>query len=98
MVAKEKKFTYQWGSGVVAEEARTQGLHHVPTIQLLRYTEGEAAGEISIRFCHYSQRGAFSRSPLIMSPDEIDGMREALEETPELLGLLRRLAVGLARR
>ena len=91
MVANEKKFSYHWGSGVVAEEAQTEGPHHVPTIQLLRYTEGEAAGGISIRFCHYSQRGAFSRLPLIMSPEEIDGMREALEETPELLRLLRRL-------
>ena len=94
MVAKEKRFSYHWGSGVVAEEARTEGPYHVPTIQLLRYTEGEAAGGISIRFCHYSQRGAFSRSPLIMSPEEIDGMREALEETPELLGLLRQMVGG----
>jgi len=94
MGAKEKKFSYHWGSGVVVEEARTKSPYHVPTIQLLRYTEGEAAGGISIRFCHYSQRGAFSRSPLIMSPEEIDGMREALEETPKLLELLRRMVGG----
>jgi len=94
MGAKEKKFSYHWGSGVVVEEARTESPYHIPTIQLLRYTEGEAAGGISIRFCHYSQRGAFSRSPLIMSPEEIDGMREALEETPKLLELLRRMVGG----
>ena len=94
MGAKEKKFSYHWGSGVVVEEARTESPYHIPTIQLLRYTEGEAAGGISIRFCHYSQRGAFSRSPLIMSPEEIDSMREALEETPKLLELLRRMVGG----
>jgi len=94
IVAKEKRFSYHWGSGVVAEEARAEGPYHVPTIQLLRYTEGDAAGGISVRFCHYSHRGVFGRSPLMMSPEEIDGMREALEETPELLGLLRRMVGG----
>ena len=94
MVTKEKRFSYHWGSGVVAEEARVEGPHHVPTIQLLRYTEGDAAGGIAVRFCHYSHQGVFGRSPLMISPEEIDGMREALEETPELLGLLRRLVSG----
>ena len=94
MVAKEKRFSYHWGSGVVAEEAQVEGLHHIPTIQLLRYTEGDAAGGISIRFCHYSHRGAFGRSPLMMSSEEIDDMREALLGTPELLDLLRRMVGG----
>ena len=75
----------------MAEEARVEGEHHVPTLQLLKYTEGEAAGNVSIRFCHYSHRGGFSRSPLVMSPDEIDMMREALRETPELREFLIRL-------
>ncbi len=91
MVTKEKRFTYHWGSGVVAEEAQVQGPYHRPTLQLLKYTEGDAAGGVSIRFCHYSHRGGFSRSPLIMGPEEIEAMRWALRETPELLALLRRM-------
>ncbi len=51
----------------------------------------EAAGNLSVRFCHYGHAGNFRRSPLMMSPDEIDMMREALHETPELRELLRRL-------
>lgn len=94
MLKKEKSFSYHWGSGVVAEEARVQGLHHVPTIQMLKYTEGEAAGQVSIRFCHYSHSGRFSRSPLIMSPEEVEEMRVALEETPELRAMLRRLVAN----
>ena len=91
MATKQKQFSYHWGSGIVAEEAQTEGPHHRPTIQLLKYTEGEAAGQVSVRFCHYSHRGGFSRSPLMMSPAEIDGMREALQKTPGLLALLRLL-------
>ena len=91
MVVKEKRFSYHWGSGVVAEEAQVEGPHHLPTIQLLKYTEGDAVGRVSVRFCHYSHHGGFRRSPLMMSPEEIEAMREALKETPELQALLRRM-------
>ena len=91
MVQKRKAFSYHWGSGYVAEEAQIQGPHHRPTFQLLRYTEGEAAGRVSIRFCHYSPSGRFQRSPLMMSEEDIDMMREALNETHELRDLLVRL-------
>ncbi len=91
MQEKVRAFSYHWGSGYVAEEAQVQGLHHLPTIQLLRYTEGPAAGEVSVRFCHYGHSGRFRRSPLLMSPEEIDAMRATLQETPELKALLQRL-------
>ncbi len=86
-----KSFTFHWGSGVVVEEARVESPHHVPTLQLLEYTEGEAAGQVSIRFCQYGLNGRFRRSPLMMSPADVDQMREALRKTPELRRLLARL-------
>lgn len=94
MVASRKlprPFTMPWGSGEIVEEASYAGEHHVPTIQLMSYTEGEAAGAIGIRFCTYSHDGRFQRSPLILGEDDIDGLRDALERTPELQALLRRL-------
>jgi hypothetical protein len=33
----------------------------------------------------------FQRSPLLMSPEDIDAMHTALDRTPELKALLRRL-------
>ena len=78
----KKTFAYHWGSGYIGEEAQVKGRHHLPTLQLLTYTEGEAAGETAIRFSHYSHTGHFRRSPLMMSLEEIDMMREALQETP----------------
>ena len=91
MRKQQRPFNYHWGSGYVAEEAQVRGEHHLPTLQLLKYTEGSAAGGVSIRFCHYSHAGRFARSPLLMSPDEIEMMRESLHGTPELRNLLRRL-------
>ena len=88
---KEKRFSFHWGSGIVAEEAQVSGPYHMPTFQLLKYTEGDVAGGVSVRFSHYSQQGRFQRSPLMMSPEDIDAMREALRRTPELRALLRRL-------
>ncbi len=91
MAEKERRFNFHWGSGVVAEEARFEGEHHTPAIQLLKYDEGEAEGQLSIRFCFFNQRGRFQRSPLMISEGEIDRMRVALAETPELRELLKRL-------
>jgi hypothetical protein len=86
-----RPFAMHWGSGVIAEEAGVVGEWHEPCVQLLEYTEGEAAGSTSIRFCYYSLDGRFQRSPLMLNEDEIDGLREALRRAPRLRELLRRL-------
>jgi hypothetical protein len=91
MKQTQRSFHYSWGSGFVTEEAQVRGQYHSPTIQLLKYTEGEAAGGVSIRFCHYSHQGRFQRSPLLMSPEEIGQMRASLADAPELRDLLKRL-------
>lgn len=88
---KTKTFSFHWGSGHIAEEAQVSGEYNVPTFQLMRYTEGSAAGTVTLRFCQYNHRGMFSRSPLMMGVEEIGMMREALKETPELRALLQQL-------
>ena len=75
----------------MAKEVTVEEVYPVPTLQLLKYTEGNAAANVSVRFCHYGHAGNFRRSPLIMSPDEIDLMRKVLHATPELWAVLRRL-------
>ena len=87
----KKSFSYHWGSGFVAEEAQIETPHHMPTIQLLEFTEGLAAGEKSIRFCQYNLKGRFMRSPLLISADDLGEMRKALDESPKLKELLRLL-------
>jgi hypothetical protein len=86
-----RPFEMHWGSGEIVEEATVVGEYHEPTIQLMVYTEGEAAGGFSVRFCSYSHRGSFQRSPLMVGQDEIDGLRKALVETPRLRDILKQL-------
>jgi hypothetical protein len=56
----------------------------------MEYTEGERRDR-SIRFCSFNHRGAFQRSPLILSEENVDDMREALKKTPRLREILRRM-------
>ena len=86
-----RPFEMHWGRGEIVEEASCVGEWHEPAIQLLAYTEGEAAGSVSVRFCTYNHRGGFQRSPLMVSEADLDGLRKALRSTPRLHELLRRL-------
>jgi hypothetical protein len=80
-----------WGTGEIVEEASFEGEYHEPCIQLLVYTDGEAAGGFSVRFCTYNHAGRFQRSPLMVGADDIEGLRLALRETPRLREILRQL-------
>ena len=94
--AKVKRFSFQWGSGYVAEEVQVDGQYHRPTIQLLKYTDGDAAGQETLRFCSYSSRGGFQRSPLMVSPEDIGQLREALRQTPKLRSKIALLLESMA--
>jgi hypothetical protein len=80
-----------WGSGEIVEEASYTGEYHEPVIQLMQYTDGEAAGSFSVRFCTYTHNGRFQRSPLMVSEEDLEGLREALQATPRLREILKRL-------
>jgi hypothetical protein len=80
-----------WGTGEIVEEATYEGEYHEPCIQLMVYTDGEAAGGFSIRFCTYNHAGRFQRSPLMIGAEDIEGLRQALQSTPRLRELLKQL-------
>jgi len=86
-----RPFTMHWGGGVIAEEATFTGPYNEPTIQLMEYTDGNAAGNWTIRFCSFGHNGQFQRSPLILDPEGIDSLREALKQTPRLREIMKRL-------
>jgi hypothetical protein len=89
--AKPKEFTLHWGSGIVEEEAQITTEFHKPTLQLLKYLEGDAAGDYAIRFCHYDPRGRFQRSPLILDIEMLEELGKALRKSPKLRKFLVRL-------
>ena len=82
-----RPFTLHWGSGQIAEEASYTGEHHEPSIQLLEFDDGF----LQVRFCYYDHAGRFQRSPLVVSNDEIAGLKKALAGTPRLRSLLREM-------
>lgn len=86
-----RPFSMHWGTGQITEEASFVAEYHEPAIQLLEYTEGPAAGSFSVRFCYYSHDGRFQRSPLMLGEETIEGLRGALQRTPKLRSILRRL-------
>ena len=68
MTTKRKSFSYSWGSGYVAEEARVEGEYHVPTLQLLKYTEGDAAGNVLGPAAYALQSPAICNSAVTPTP------------------------------
>jgi hypothetical protein len=86
-----RPFEMHWGSGEIVEEASFEGEWHEPCIQLMHWTEGEGEGSFSLRFCTYNHQGRFQRSPLMLGEADIEGLRQALQETPQLRAVLQRL-------
>ncbi len=86
-----KKFSLHWGSGIIEEEAQIVTEYHYPTIQLLKFLQGDAAGTYEIRFCHYDHHGRFQRSPLIIDEKNLPALKKALRSTRKL----RKLLAGL---
>jgi hypothetical protein len=89
--AKDKTFALHWGRGIIEEEAQIETPYHRPTVQLLKFTEGEAAGSYEIRFCHYNHRGRYQRAALIIDAKEVGRLGQALRKTPKLRRLLAKL-------
>lgn len=88
---KQKTFSLHWGSGVVEEEVQIVSEYHRPTVQLLKFLEGDAEGDYQIRFCFYNHQGRFQRSPLIIGESDIPALRKALKASPKLHRLLSKL-------
>jgi hypothetical protein len=81
-----RPFAMPWGSGQIAEEASTLTPWHEPTIQLLEYEDGSTA----LRFCYY-HGPRFGRGPMMVDEKALDRFAEALQETPRIRALLRRM-------
>ena len=92
-MARAKTFSLHWGSGVIEEEAQIETRYHRPTVQLLKFTRGPAAGSYESRLCHCDLKGRFQRSPLILDASDVPRLGRALKRTPKL----RRLLGGLVR-
>ena len=80
-----------WGDGQVVDEVGIDTEYNELVIQLLRYDEHDGA---TIRFCQYWLDGRFQRQPMLIREQDIDRMRDALKDAPEIKALLQRLVGG----
>ena len=67
------------------------GEHMEPAIQLMRYEGGEHDGVEAVRFCFYNLKGAWQRHPLMLGPEDVPQIREALESAPRLREILQEM-------
>jgi len=76
-----------WGKGMVVEEVSITSKYHEPTIQLLKFENGDKA----IRFCSYN-KGRFNRSPLIIDEKDLRRLRSEMVKGKEIRKLISQLS------
>ena len=76
-----------FGSGMVVEEVSITSKYHEPTIQLLKFDNGNKA----IRFCSYN-KGRFSRSPLMIDEKDLRRLRSEIVKGKEIRKLISQLS------
>ena len=82
-----RPFKMPFGSGKIVEEASITSKYHEPTIQLLKFDNGNKV----IRFCSY-KKGKFSRSPLMIDEKELRKLGNAIKKEKELSKFISRLS------
>lgn len=83
-----RKFEMPWGNGLVVEEVGIDTEYNELVIQLLRYDDFD---DDAVRFCQYWPDGKFQRTPMMLSRSNVDAMRKALKDAPQIRALLREL-------
>ncbi len=76
-----------WGKGMVVEEAYVISKYHEPTIQLLRFNNGDKV----IRFCSYN-KGKFSRAPLMVDEKDLRRLGKVTLKKKELWKIISKLS------
>ncbi len=82
-----RQFKMPFGNGKIVEEASITSKYHEPTIQLLKFDNGNKV----IRFCSYN-KGKFSRSPLMIDEKELRKLGNAIKKEKELSKFISRLS------
>ena len=82
-----RPFKMPWGKGMVVEEVSITSKYHEPTIQLLKFENGDKA----IRFCSYN-KGRFNRSPLIIDEKDLRRLRSEMVKGKEIRKLISQLS------
>jgi len=81
-----RAFKMPFGCGMIVEEASITSKYHEPTIQLLKFDNGDKV----IRFCSYN-KGRFSRSPLMIDEKDLRKLGNMIRKEREIQKFISRL-------
>ncbi len=82
-----RPFKLSFGSGMIIEEASITSKYHEPTIQLLKFDNGNKV----IRFCSYN-KGRFNRSPLMIDEKDLQKLGNMIMKEKDISKLISRLS------
>jgi len=82
-----RPFKLSFGSGMIIEEASITSKYHEPTIQLLKFDNGNKV----IRFCSYN-KGRFNRSPLMIDEKDLLKLGNMIKKEKDISKLISKLS------
>ncbi len=82
-----RPFKLSFGSGMIIEEASITSKYHEPTIQLLKFDNGNKV----IRFCSYN-KGRFNRSPLMIDEKDLQKLGNMIMKEKDISKPISRLS------
>jgi len=82
-----RPFKLSFGSGMIIEEASITSKYHEPTIQLLKFDNGNKV----IRFCSYN-KGRFNRSPLMIDETDLRKLGNMIKKEKDISKLISKLS------
>jgi len=82
-----RPFKLSFGSGMIIEEASITSKYHEPTIQLLKFDNGNKV----IRFCSYN-KGRFNRSPLMIDEKDLPKLGNMIKKEKDISKLISKLS------
>ena len=85
-----RPFKLSFGSGMIIEEASITSKYHEPTIQLLKFDNGNKV----IRFCSYN-KGRFNRSPLMIDEKDLLKLGNMIKKEKDISKLISKLSSWL---
>ena len=82
-----RPFKMPFGSGKIVGEASITSKYHEPTIQLLKFDNGNKV----IRFCSYN-KGRFNRSPLMIDEKDLRKLGNMIKKEKDISKLISKLS------
>jgi len=82
-----RPFKLSFGSGMIIEEASITSKYHEPTIQLLKFNNGNKV----IRFCSYN-KGRFNRSALMIDEKDLPKLGNMIKKEKDISKLISKLS------